>query len=82
MLTDAQWARIEPLLPPVKGPMGKPFTPHRPVVEGCIYRSAPAVRGGWSHPSPLAGRPFRAENRLRAAVGRPRTVYRRISLRI
>jgi transposase len=42
MLTDAQWARIEPLLPPVKGPMGKPFTPHRPVVEGCIYR----LRGG------------------------------------
>ncbi len=38
MLTDDQWARIEPLLPPLKGPMGKPFSPHRPVVEGCIYR--------------------------------------------
>ncbi len=39
MLTDEQWGgRIEPLLPPVKGPMGKPFRPHRPVVEGCIYR--------------------------------------------
>ena len=42
MLTDAQWARIEPLLPPVKGAMGRPFRPHRPVVEGCIYR----LRGG------------------------------------
>jgi transposase len=42
MLTDAQWARIEPLLPPLKGPMGKPFLPHRPVVEGCIYR----LKGG------------------------------------
>jgi transposase len=42
MLTDAQWARIEPLLPPLKGPMGKPFLPHRPVIEGCIYR----LKGG------------------------------------
>ena len=42
MLTDAQWARIEPLLPPLKGSMGKPFLPHRPVVEGCIYR----LKGG------------------------------------
>lgn len=38
MLTDEQWARIESLLPPLKGPMSKPFTPHRPVVKGCIYR--------------------------------------------
>lgn len=37
-LTDEQWARIEPLLPPLKGPMGKPMRPHRPVVEGAIYR--------------------------------------------
>jgi transposase len=26
----------------LKGPMGKPFLPHRPVVEGCIYR----LKGG------------------------------------
>ena len=32
------WARIEPLLPPTKGPMGPPFRPHRPVVEGAIFR--------------------------------------------
>lgn len=38
VLTDEMWARIEPLLPPVKGPMGPPFGPHRPVVEGAIYR--------------------------------------------
>ena len=38
LLTDEQWARIEPLLPPLKGPMGKPMRPHRPVVEGAIYR--------------------------------------------
>jgi transposase len=38
VLTDEMWARIEPLLPPVKGPMGPPFRPHRPIVEGAIFR--------------------------------------------
>jgi transposase len=38
VLTDDQWAVIERLLPPVKGQMGRPATPHRPVVEGIIYR--------------------------------------------
>jgi len=38
VLTDAMWARIEPVLPPVKGPMGRPMTPHRQAVEGAIYR--------------------------------------------
>ena len=38
VLTDQMWARIEPLLPPVKGAMGRPATPHRPVIEGIIYR--------------------------------------------
>lgn len=49
------WARIEPLLPPQKGPMGPPFRPHRPVVEGVIYRvrtgvpwrDLPAEFGAW-----------------------------------
>ncbi len=30
--------RIEPELPPLKGPFGRPFTPHRLVVGGAIYR--------------------------------------------
>ena len=38
VLTDQMWARIEPLLPPVKGAMGRPATPHRPVIEGIVYR--------------------------------------------
>lgn len=38
VLSDEMWARVEPLLPPVKGPMGPPFRPHRPVVEGAIFR--------------------------------------------
>ena len=54
-MTDEMWARIEPLLPPVKGPMGPPFRPHRPAVEGMIYRARagvpwrdlPAEFGAW-----------------------------------
>ncbi|MGP3956777.1 IS5 family transposase [Nonomuraea sp. 3N208] len=38
LLSDDMWARIEPLLPPTKGPMGPPFRPHRPVVEAVLYR--------------------------------------------
>ncbi len=55
VLTDEMWARIEPLLPPVKGAMGKPMRPHRPLVEGAIYRyrtgvawrDLPAEFGPW-----------------------------------
>src|SRR3954452_15947730 len=32
------WARIEPVLPPVKGPMGRPMRDHRLLVEAAIYR--------------------------------------------
>jgi transposase len=38
VLTDEMWAQIEPLLPPLKGPMGRPRAPYRPLVEGAIYR--------------------------------------------
>jgi transposase len=38
VLTEEQWARIEPLLPAVKGAMGRPCAPHRPVLEGIVYR--------------------------------------------
>jgi len=49
------WARIEPVLPPLQGPMGRPMTPHRQVVEGAIYRlrtgiawrDLPAEFGPW-----------------------------------
>lgn len=55
VLSDAVWARIEPLLPPVKGPMGRPMTDHRRLVEGAIYRyrtgipwrDLPAEFGPW-----------------------------------
>lgn len=42
-LSDEAWARIEPLLPPEKGLMGRPSRPHRPVVEGMIYRSRTGI---------------------------------------
>ncbi len=38
VLTDAQWAKIEPLMPSSDGKPGKPFRPHRQLVEGIIYR--------------------------------------------
>lgn len=38
VLTDRMWERLEPLLPPVQGARGRPATPHRPAVEGAIYR--------------------------------------------
>ena len=38
VLTDAQWARIEPLLPSSDGQRGRPFRDHRQVIEGIVYR--------------------------------------------
>jgi transposase len=55
VLTDEMWARIEPLLPPVKGVMGRPMRDHRLLVEAAIYRyrcgiawrDLPAEFGPW-----------------------------------
>jgi transposase len=38
VLTDAQWARIEPLMPSSDGQRGRPFRDHRQVIEGIVYR--------------------------------------------
>jgi transposase len=38
VLTDAQWARIEPLMPCSDGQRGRPFRDHRQVVEAIVYR--------------------------------------------
>jgi len=37
-LTDAQWARLAPLMPQPSQRGGRPFTDHRQVVEGIIHR--------------------------------------------
>ena len=55
LLTDAQWARVEPLMPSSDGRRGRPFRDHRVVVEGIIYRfragvpwrDLPAEFGPW-----------------------------------
>ena len=55
VLSDEMWARIEPVLPPVKGPMGRPMRDHRVLVEGAVYRyrtgiawrDLPAEFGPW-----------------------------------
>lgn len=38
MLSDEQWARVEPLLPSSAGRQSRPFRNHRQVAEGIIYR--------------------------------------------
>jgi transposase len=38
VLTDAQWSRIEPLMPSSDGVRGRPFRDHRQVIEGIVYR--------------------------------------------
>ena len=38
VLNDAQWARIEPLMPSSQGQRGRPFRDRRQVIEGIVYR--------------------------------------------
>lgn len=55
VLTDAQWARLTPLLPSSEGRRGRPFRDDRRVLEGIIYRyrcglawrDVPAEFGPW-----------------------------------
>ena len=55
VLSDEMWAQIEPVLPALKGSMGRPMVEHRPLVEGAIYRyrtgiawrDLPAEFGPW-----------------------------------
>ena len=54
-LTDAQWDRLRPLLPPQKPRTGRPAKDHRTVVEGILWilragspwRALPARFGSW-----------------------------------
>lgn len=55
VLDEEMWAWIEPLLPPLKGAMGRPMVDHRRLVEGAVYRyrtgiawrDLPTVFGSW-----------------------------------
>jgi len=55
VLSDEMWAPTEPILPALKGSMGRPMGQHRPRVEGAIYhyrtgiawRDPPAEFGPW-----------------------------------
>jgi transposase len=38
VLTDEQWAAIEPLFPSSEGRQSRPFRDHRQVFEGIVYR--------------------------------------------
>ncbi len=54
-LTDAQWDRLRPLLPPQKPRTGRPADDHRSVLNGivwilrtgCPWRSLPERYGSW-----------------------------------
>jgi transposase len=56
ILTDVEWARLAPLLPPEKPATGRPAKPHRAVVEailwvlrtGAPWRDLPKEHGSWS----------------------------------
>ncbi len=37
-LTDTQWERLQPLLPPEKPRVGKPNLPHRRIINGILWR--------------------------------------------
>jgi transposase len=55
-LTDEQWARLAPLLPPQKPIVGKSNLDHRPIVNGILWilrtgapwRDLPERYGNWS----------------------------------
>src|SRR5690242_16404456 len=36
-LTDAQWLKLAPLLPPQKPPVGRPNHPHRRILNGILW---------------------------------------------
>ena len=56
VLTDAQWARLVPLLPTNEGKEGKPWGDHRRIINGILWklrtgapwRDVPARYGPWS----------------------------------
>ena len=55
-LTEAQWRRLEPLLPPERGRVGRPANEHRPIINGirwilrtgAPWRDLPERYGNWS----------------------------------
>lgn len=55
-LTDAEWERVRPLLPPQRGRVGRPLNDHRQVLGGILWvagtgsswREMPEEYGDWS----------------------------------
>jgi transposase len=55
-LTDAEWARLQPLLPPQKPKTGRPALPHRTLINAILWvhdtggpwRCLPREYGSWS----------------------------------
>ncbi|GIF67684.1 hypothetical protein Ais01nite_57190 [Asanoa ishikariensis] len=53
LLTDDQWARIRPLLPPARSTVGRPPAPQRQVVEAILYRDRAGI--AWRELPPRFG---------------------------
>lgn len=55
MITDDIWDKIQPLLPPETGYWGRPYKPHRAIIEGILWimrtgapwRDLPPEYGPW-----------------------------------
>jgi transposase len=73
-LLDQRAAAIEPLLPPVKGAMGRPCAPHRPVVEGIVFRHRAGCRGGICRRGSGRGRRWAPPNDKDRPAGRDEPV--------
>ncbi len=56
-LKDHQWKRLQPLLPPQKPDIGRPYTDHRLVINGILWilrtgapwRELPEHYGPWAY---------------------------------
>ena len=71
-LSDEQWERIEPLLPPERGRRGRPANPNRIVVNGIVslrFVELLAPVGCPSRVAELGRLPRRAHRRVRSTCG-------------
>lgn len=62
VLDDAQWTRIEPLMPSSQGHRGRLFRDHRQVIEGIVYRFRTGIALRRS-PAPSVVSPLATEGR-------------------
>ena len=78
-LTDEQWARLQPLLPPQKPETGKPSIDHRRVINGILWilrTGADLAAFRATDDSPVAGITVDVLRRCRATIAHLRPATR------